>query len=330
MKRFIFTLLIGYLASSNLFSQWTLIDNNKLHTNGEDVEIRDASTPEISFFNTSLNLEEGSISAIGQSMQFESKRGDLNLLSFEDYSFSTRTGNVTNTRAVIKNNGNFGLGTSIPQSKFHLVGGDFRIEDNGRIEWRDGTTLNSTIRFSTQDLYITNSNPSGHLFLETKRELRLRLNGITKLMVDDTGNVGIHTLAPAYDFQVAGNMDVTGEFSSASDKRLKRDFKKIDNALEKLSNLKPVSYYFRHDEFPEMHLSERRKMGLIAQEVVEVFPELVSDDGKTKDGKIDNLMSVNYVELIPVLIQAINDLKHDLDKSKAIINGLNVEVASLK
>lgn len=125
-------------------------------------------------------------------------------------------------------------------------------------------------------------------------------------------------------------MDVTGEFSSASDKRLKRDFKKIDNALDKISNLNPVSYFFRFDEFPDMNLSERRKMGLIAQEVEKVFPELVSNDGKTADGKIEDLMSVNYVELIPVLIQAINDLKVDLDKSKEIINGLNIEMASLK
>jgi hypothetical protein len=91
---------------------------------------------------------------------------------------------------------------------------------------------------------------------------------------------------------------------SASDIRLKDIEKPIENAVESLSTLQTVYYSWKDSEDKSLHL------GLIAQEVEDVFPEIVSESS------IDEMKGVNYTELIPVLIKAIQELKAEIDSLK--------------
>lgn len=91
---------------------------------------------------------------------------------------------------------------------------------------------------------------------------------------------------------------------SASDIRLKDIEKPIENAVESLSTLQTVYYSWKDSEDKSLHL------GLIAQEVEDVFPEIVSESS------IDEMKGVNYTELIPVLIKAIQELKTEIDSLK--------------
>ena len=156
------------------------------------------------------------------------------------------------------------------------------------------------------------------------------------------GNVGIGTASPSFDLQVNGNVDVTGELTAASDKQLKKNIIAIDNANAKIASLNPVSYDYRVDEFPSMNLAERNKMGLIAQEVQAIFPSLVSAAGtatKSNGTEID-ILSVNYMEIIPLLIKAVQEHEVELKNKDAQIellmaklekiNGLENEMAQLK
>ncbi|MEI7511341.1 MAG: tail fiber domain-containing protein [Candidatus Peregrinibacteria bacterium] len=91
------------------------------------------------------------------------------------------------------------------------------------------------------------------------------------------------------------------QFNPSSDARLKRNIKGIDNALQTISALNPVSYEKRGSlETDNYNIKEN---GFIAQELQKILPDLVSE-GSTKD----KLLGVNYNAIIPVLTKAIQEL----------------------
>jgi hypothetical protein len=99
---------------------------------------------------------------------------------------------------------------------------------------------------------------------------------------------------------------------SASDIRLKDIEKPIENAVESLSALQTVYYSWKDSENKSLHL------GLIAQEVEEVFSEVVTESS------IDGMKGVKYTELIPVLVAAIKELKVENNLLKARLDNNNI------
>jgi len=97
---------------------------------------------------------------------------------------------------------------------------------------------------------------------------------------------------------------------SSSDGRLKKNIQPLDSSLEKISNLKGISYEWRKEEHPGMGLTEGKQIGLIAQDVEKEMPELVSKD---KDG----YKAVSYTRLTAVLVEAIKELKALTEKQQA-------------
>ena len=85
-----------------------------------------------------------------------------------------------------------------------------------------------------------------------------------------------------------------------SDKRYKKEIAPIENAASNISKLEGVSYFWRADEFPDNNFSDEKQLGLIAQEVEKVFPELVIV-------LPNGYKTVNYQALVPVLIEAIKE-----------------------
>ncbi|MEA9355928.1 tail fiber domain-containing protein [Bacteriovorax sp. PP10] len=116
------------------------------------------------------------------------------------------------------------------------------------------------------------------------------------------GSVGIGTTTPAYNLEVNGTVAGTSAYATTSDGRFKKDITVIPNALEKLTSLEGVYYFFRSDEFPEKNFSHHREMGVIAQKVEKVFPEAVSRDDK-------GFRSVAYTMLIAPIIESIKIIK---------------------
>jgi hypothetical protein len=120
-----------------------------------------------------------------------------------------------------------------------------------------------------------------------------------------SGNVGIGTTSPSYKLDVDGI--IRGDNVSSSDIRLKENIETIDNALEKVSNLRGV--YF---DWKDKEKGENRKIGLIAQEVEEIFPEVVSVDQ-------EGYKSLNYDKLVGALVEAVKELKMQNEELKAFI-----------
>ncbi|KAJ3288758.1 hypothetical protein HK104_007982 [Borealophlyctis nickersoniae] len=93
-------------------------------------------------------------------------------------------------------------------------------------------------------------------------------------------------------------------WTANSDRRLKKEITPIDDstALNKVLQLRPVSYLMKTD--PD---DGKKKLGLIAQEVEPVIPEIVSEG-------TDGMLGVTYTELIPMLIGSVKALEERIKK----------------
>jgi len=169
------------------------------------------------------------------------------------------------------------------------------------------------------------------------------LAGIRAFQIANNGTVGINVWTPHniasnnIKLDVAGNIMANGTIYY-SDSRYKNNIKPINN-WDKLFNINSVQYnpssnalkekleLFKQEnkDMPEQYLKSavsdferqiaereadtRTHFGFIAQELREVYPNLVYEDGQ-------GFLGVNYVELIPVLVEAIKELKIEIDAIK--------------
>jgi uncharacterized protein YceH (UPF0502 family) len=97
---------------------------------------------------------------------------------------------------------------------------------------------------------------------------------------------------------------VYGNVTAYSDARVKENIETVDSALHKLAAIRGVTY-----TRTDLEDKERRYAGVIAQEIEQVLPEAVFDRG--------DLKSVDYNGTIALLIQAVKELKSELDHLKA-------------
>jgi hypothetical protein len=118
-----------------------------------------------------------------------------------------------------------------------------------------------------------------------------------KMVINHDGNVGIGATNPSEKLEVAGNVKASAFFYS-SDERLKTTIRPIGNALEKVRKLTGV--YFKWKE------SGAEQIGLLAQDVEEVFPETVATDPK------NGYKSVQYGNLIAPLIESVKELDQEV------------------
>lgn len=125
----------------------------------------------------------------------------------------------------------------------------------------------------------------------------------SRMTILPNGNVGIGATNPSVKLQVAGDATISGKFNSngiqeSSDRRFKKDISPLENALENVLKIEGVTYNWRVDEFPAKNFSDRTEIGVIAQDLEKVYPELVSTDA-------EGYKSVQYSHLVPVLLEAI-------------------------
>ena len=107
-----------------------------------------------------------------------------------------------------------------------------------------------------------------------------------------------------------GNLVSQGNITAFSDIRLKEDIKTIDNALDKVSKLRGVEYTRKE--------TKEREIGVIAQEVKEVIPELVNVKENTDslgEGMLD-IHVMKYQNTVGLLIEAIKELKVEIEELK--------------
>ena len=113
-----------------------------------------------------------------------------------------------------------------------------------------------------------------------------------------------------------GNATLSGVLSQSSDERLKEDIQPLEGVWNKLENIGGYTYHWKK----EANRTAEKQYGVIAQQVKEMFPELVTEDG-------EGYYAVNYSGLVPVLIEA---LKEERQARKDDLKRMESELAELR
>ncbi len=149
----------------------------------------------------------------------------------------------------------------------------------------------------------------------------VQIGNSNKMTITNLG-VGIGGLATATNaLLVVGKVKSTG-INETSDVRLKMNFASIDGALNKVLSMNGKYYDWRTTEFPNRGLEEGRQVGVIAQEIETILPEVVVTDD-------DGFKSVEYGHIVPVLIEAIKEQQKIIDGQKTTINDLKASLENV-
>jgi ribosome biogenesis protein Tsr3 len=125
-----------------------------------------------------------------------------------------------------------------------------------------------------------------------------------------TGNVGIGYGTTSYKLDVGGTIRATGDVIAYSDARVKENVQTVENALSTITSLRGVTYTRNDNE------DKSRKVGVIAQEVLPILPEVVQQDNEGN-------YSVAYGNMVGVLIEAIKEQQQQIDELKYLLQTIN-------
>ena len=213
----------------------------------------------------------------------------------------------TSQRMVIDTAGNVGIGPTISPSYL--------------LDVRDGTTSGAIARFSAINAHVViESSTAGNAVLHLKPNATGSKFGQFKVTAgngygfswsNDAAGTG-ETTYMDLDTSSTGGGDLTVKgdviaYGSPSDKKYKENIKPIESALGKAMQLQGVTFDWKDSD---SILDIKEDIGFIAQDVQEVLPELVRDSGKGN-------LSLRYQGITPILLEAIKELKAEIDLLKS-------------
>jgi hypothetical protein len=175
-------------------------------------------------------------------------------------------------------------------------------------------TISNTNSYTYYRLYITAWDTSYYVGIGEFELMEAAGTTSTSLFYVDntTGHVGIWNNNPGnYMLYVNGAMYASSY--SGSDKRWKRNITPINNALSLIERLQGVRFEWRTEEFKDKHFEKGNQVGLIAQDVEPVIPEIVKTD---KDG----YKAISYEKLTAVLVEAIKEQNQKIRELEAKLN----------
>ncbi|MDC0303640.1 tail fiber domain-containing protein [Flavobacteriales bacterium] len=135
------------------------------------------------------------------------------------------------------------------------------------------------------------------------------------------------------------DLGYTGAVLNASDRKIKKDIRPIESALDKILTINGVNYQHDLDKYPTMGLGDKTQYGFIAQELEAVIPELVqekslptggarkaSPDATVEENTNETFKMVNYIGVIPVLVEAIKEQQQIIEEMKLEIEALKNDI----
>jgi hypothetical protein len=108
-----------------------------------------------------------------------------------------------------------------------------------------------------------------------------------------------------------------------SDRRYKQNITPIDSALEKVVKLQGVTFTWNRATYPLQFFCEGKQMGLIAQDVENIIPEVVLTNA-------EGYKSISYDKLTAVLIEAVKEMKQRMNSQDSIIKVQSTEIKTLE
>ena len=245
---------------------------------------------------------------------------------------------TNNSEAMrILSGGNVGIGTTNPGYKLTVDNDDLNTNNPALYVKNPNSSTAALIaefvgdsdsiqikNIGTGDYAIYNSQQSNGIALyDGTGGVEIHYNGATVLEADSNGGV-----------KVTGQLSATGDVVAySSDQRLKENIKPIENAVDKIKQLKGVTFDW-NEKSEELGFEPSTKIndvGVIAQDVEAVFPQLVQlapfDIGSDEDGNAtsksgEDYKTVNYARLTAVLIEAVKEQQQQIDELKAKLDGI--------
>lgn len=212
-------------------------------------------------------------------------------------------------KITVNSSGNLGIGTMIPRTQLDIIGSVYTNTGSANLpSYSFATSSNSGIY-----------SPSNYVFA-------ISTNGLERMRVNNNGYVGIGNSSPSCNLDVTGNVHISsniyvdnyayfnsnvtinknllvnGLFSNPSDSNIKKNIHRISDALDKVSRISGYTF--------DMISNNNKSTGLIAQEVRDVLPEVVSQDET-------GVYGIAYGNMMGLIVESIKELKTDIDAIKS-------------
>ncbi len=249
-------------------------------------------------------IERGKIRAdnVGN-MSYVTNGGDHSFYTGGDFAFGIERLKISNNGLVTLTNTDWNLNPLLLQS--------------------NGSSAGSSIRFTNpavgnRTFDIIGSSGTGASMGAGSFGIWDNTSSAYRFVISPSGNVGIGATTPTQKLHVIGNILASGTITP-SDSRLKENINDLNYGIREILRLRPVSYNWKTDP------KGKKVLGLIAQETVKITPEVIELPQSEKD-----FYSMNYVQLIPVLIKAAQELNQKNESLEKENNLLKAELATLK
>jgi hypothetical protein len=248
---------------------------------------------------------------------------------------SILTSNV-HAQLKIATDGKVGVGTDFPAEKLHIIGSVRGNQTGGSLRintscpgYVDIGPINSGFsHFYTDRPFFYFSKPivlsTGEITSYNTNNLILQTGsnpGYTRVTITNSGgNVGIGKVPSTNaKLDVAGNIYMNGSLVLTSDTRFKENIKPLEVSFDRLALLNPISFNYTRDIHEQQQdlsadtvkmdagwleieeaFSKQTRYGFSAQELREVYPDLVTEDAEGRLG-------IDYLGLIPILVDALKE-----------------------
>jgi hypothetical protein len=286
----------------------------KLKENNTQIRFEDTSTPGGGFPSMDWTIGANETGSGGKNIFF---------LDDETHRIVTIEGGAPSNSLYINPAGMLGLKTSSPQLELHLSDGDspgIRLEQNTGMGYSAQTwdVAGNEANFFVRDV---NTNMIPFKILPGAQN--------NSLVVHPSGNVSLGLTGqppadPGTKLYVNGSLIVNGNITALSDSRVKTNIMDLDYGLAAVLQLSAKKYEYDRENKFNLNLEKGTQIGLIAQEVEAILPEIVSSNLQVTnaEGQLSNLKGIDYVKLIPVLIKAIQEQQVLIERQYAKIEEL--------
>jgi hypothetical protein len=261
-----------------------------------------------SFFGDTTNFVLGKIS-------WNSTRFVMTSCGTANMAFATD--DFTDRMTIQYGTGNVGIGTSAPGSKLVVCGSATGDVSNIRIISTDcyggyvaynRSSLRTTIGYGDDGNIFTGATAQS-MAIRSENAMHLGANGNCIVMTLTSGRIGVGTTSPSYKLHVNGTF-----YAAGSSQDYKQRVCQYDTDSCMFMKLKPVTYQYK-EEYKHLgkELKSETQIGLIAEDVADVMPELAILVNE-EDNKI--VRNVDYEKLSIVLLSEVQKLRKELDELK--------------